>query len=300
MSDEQPPTTPPAPSRTAARGNIRRAVIYWAILTVVLELIFILLAPHLTAWQILPPAAGDRSDEINNVMWLFTFLSIPVFAMVVVFALYSTFAWGSRPQPRAHGPAMLVSPLFIRWWIIISVILVVLLYIYGLVFLAQVDAKPTGNVLQVHVNGEQWLWNYSYPQYGNVGGSELWLVINRPVTFTITSTDVQHSFWIPAFDIKQDAVPGETTSISVTPKQLGDYQVRCAELCGIYHAYMETPVHVVTQDVFNSKVSQLRPAAPPGASERSSGAPVAVLGPALAASPWRKSTGLAEGKDGQL
>lgn len=296
MSDAQPPTAAPATSREEARGNIRRAVLYWAILTIVLELVFVFAAPQLTEWQILPPAAGDRSDEINTVLWLFTFLSIPVFSMVVVFALYSAFTWGSRLQPRAHGPAMLVNPLFIRWWIIISVVLVLVLYVYGLIFLARVDAKPSGNVLQVHVNGEQWLWNYSYPQYGNVGGSELWLVVNRPVTFTITSTDVQHSFWIPAFDIKQDAVPGETTSINVTPKHLGDFQVRCAELCGIYHAYMETPVHVVPQSVFDTKIHQLRPAAPPGTSGN---LPSQVALADLTASSRRVTDDLAYGKDRQ-
>jgi cytochrome c oxidase subunit II len=292
MSDAQPPTTPPAPTVAEARGSIRRAVLYWAILTVVLELAFILLAPYLTAWQILPPAAGDRSDEINTVMWLFSVLSLPVFAMVVVFALYSASAWGSRARPRAQGPAMLVSSRFIGWWLAISVVLVVFLYVYGLAFLAQVDARPTSNVLRVSVNGEQWLWNYSYPQYGDVGGSELWLVVNRPTTFTITSSDVQHSFWIPAFDIKQDAVPGEPTSISVTPKQLGDYQVRCAELCGIYHSYMETPVHVVTQDVFDAQVAKLPPAAPPAASSL---VPIQLATSAQAVVPRRDTAGLAEG-----
>src|SRR5512146_3305973 len=132
MSDAQPPTTPPAPTVAEARGSIRRAVLYWAILTVVLELAFILLAPYLTAWQILPPAAGDRSDEINTVMWLFSVLSLPVFAMVVVFALYSASAWGSCARSRAQAPALLVSSRFSGWWLAISVVLVVFLYAYGL------------------------------------------------------------------------------------------------------------------------------------------------------------------------
>lgn len=276
MSDDQiPPQRPdatpepaPAPAPApAARdnpvGTIRRAVLYWAVLTVILELFFILVAPHFIEWQILPANASDRSGEINNVMWLFTVLGIPVFAMVVIFSLYSAFKWGSTRRPRAEGPAMLVSPRFIPVWMVISVVLVIFLYVYGLAFLTQVDAKPTGDVLQVHVTGEQWLWDYTYPQYGNVGASELYLVVNQPVTFTINSMDVQHSFWIPAFGIKEDAVPGEVTQISVTPKQLGTFQVRCAELCGLYHSYMETPVHVVTRDQFMNWVSAQQPGAAP-------------------------------------
>lgn len=292
--DQENAVRPPAPGRQAARGNIRRALLIWAVLTVVFELIFWLLSTQFITWQILPPGAGDRSDEINTVMWVFTFLSIPVFFMVVVFAYYSVGAWGARARPRLEGPAMLVNPRFITWWIAISLVLVIVLYVFGLAFLAQVDAKPTGSsVLQVNVTGEQWLWNYTYPQYGNIGGSELELVVNRPTTFSITSMDVQHSFWVPAFDIKQDAVPGETTNISVTPKVIGNYQVRCAELCGIYHSYMETPVHVVSQTDFDAWMAKQQPAAAPTAA--SSFVPIQHATSAFLREPDRLAAGLARG-----
>jgi cytochrome c oxidase subunit 2 len=237
--------------------HLRNAVIIWVVATVLLELIFVvLLAPRLIDWGVLPQGASDRSGDINNVLGIFTVLSIPVFLLVVVFALYTTFAHGSRVRPRVEGPAVIVNPRLQAIWVIISIVLVVFLYVYGLAFLSSVSASPSGNVLQVNVTGEQWLWDYSYPQYGNISSSQLYLPVGRPVTFTINSIDVQHSFWIPAFAIKQDAVPGETTHISVTPQKLGDYVVRCAELCGIYHAYMETPVHVVNTDQFNAWVAQ--------------------------------------------
>jgi cytochrome c oxidase subunit II len=238
--------------------NIQRAVIIWAVASVLGELIFYLLAPHLIDWHVLPAGASDRSDEINNVLGLFTIASIPVFMLVVVFAIYSVISYGSRVRPQVEGPAVVVNPRLQGIWIIASVVLVAFLYVYGLAFLNQVNAQPTGNVLHVSVTGEQWLWDYTYtdPQYGGIYGTTLELPVNVPVIFTIQSIDVQHSFWIPAFGIKQDAVPGETTSISATPKVIGDYVVRCAELCGIYHAYMETPVHVVSQSDFDSWVRQ--------------------------------------------
>ena len=80
--------------------------------------------------------------------------------------------------------------------------------------------------------------------------------MNQPVVFKIQSIDVQHSFWIPAFGIKEDAVPGQTTSVSATPSQMGTYVVRCAELCGLYHAYMETPVYVVSSSDFQAWLNQ--------------------------------------------
>src|SRR5579884_304188 len=200
--------TPPVRVR-----NIRRAVTIWAVVTALMLIVFFLISPHFIEWGILPQGASDRSGEINNVLWIFTLLSIPVFAFVVVFALYSIRAWGSRVRPQLDAPAVLVNPRFQGIWLVVSLLLVVFLYIYGLAFLNQVDAQPGGDVLQVNVTGEQWLWDYSYPQYGNVASSQLYLVVNRPVTFTITSVDVQHSFWIPSFGIKEDAVPGEVTHI---------------------------------------------------------------------------------------
>lgn len=250
------PTPPTSGVPRVSVRHLRRAVTIYIVVTVALVGLFMLGAPHFVEWGILPPSASDRSGEINTVMWLFTLLSIPVFTMVVVFSFYGVFAFGSRARPRFDMPAVTISPRLPAIWLVASIVLVAFLYVYGLEFLGQVNAKPGADALQVNVTGEQWLWNYSYPQYGDIYGTTLELPVNRPVTFTIDSIDVQHSFWIPAFGIKQDAVPGQTTHVSVTPKVIGDYVVRCAELCGLYHAYMETPVHVVSAEDFDRWVSQ--------------------------------------------
>lgn len=256
-------------------GHIRRAAIIWAAATVVMLLVYLIIAPQLESWGVLPPVASERVGEINQVLWLFTVLSIPVFAMVVVFAGYSIFTWRVRGRPDRDGTANRGNRGVQVVWTGVSIVLAAFLFGYGLYFLGEVDAAPAGNVLHVNVTGEQWLWDYSYPDYGNVSSTTLELPVNRPVEFTINSIDVQHSFWIPSLGIKEDAVPGETNHISVTPTVIGDYVVRCAELCGVYHAYMNTPVHVVSQDAFKAWVAQqpaiptatpassLRPVAPP-------------------------------------
>lgn len=238
--------------------HIRRAFIIWLVATVVGLLVFLVIAPQLESWGVLPTVASERVGEIDQVLWLFTVLSIPVFTLVVVFAGYSVFAFRTRSRPANDGPIMRGNQRIQFTWVGVSIVLVAFLFGYGLYFLDQVSAAPAGDVLQVHVTGEQWLWDYTYtqPQYHGLSSTTLELPVNVPVVFTITSIDVQHSFWIPAFGIKQDAVPGETTSISVTPNKVGTYVVRCAELCGLYHAYMETPVHVVSSTDFQTWVSQ--------------------------------------------
>ena len=74
---------------------------------------------------------------------------------------------------------------------------------------------------------------------------QLYLPVNRPVVFHVTSDDVIHSFWVVQMGIKVDANPGEVTTTSTTPNKLGMFDVRCAELCGLLHADMETSAHVV-------------------------------------------------------
>ena len=252
-------------NENAGRTNhLTRALVIWVITTAIGLGLLLVFGPQFVSWKVLPPIASARASDIDQVLGLFTFLSIPVFTLVVVFAFYSAIVWGSRNRPPAAGPTRLVTPKLQPIWMISSVVLVIFLYVYGLHFLSAVDAAPTGDVLQVTVTGEQWLWNYTYPQYGNIQGTTLVLPVNRPVEFTVVSIDVQHSFWIPAMGIKEDAVPGETNHISVTPTAIGTYIVRCAELCGLYHAYMETPVKVVSEADFQAWVQQqpTPPAAP--------------------------------------
>lgn len=251
------------------------ATIIFIVLAVVGLAIAFIIGPNFVNWGILPPIGSTRDQDINQVLAIFSWLSIPVFALVVAFAGYSAFAFRQRGRPQTDGPRMTGSLPVQVTWLVISLVLVTFLFVYGLYFLNQVDAAPGSGALQVTVTGEQWLWDYAYPQYNAATSSELYLPVGREVNFTIQSIDVQHSFWIPSLGIKEDAVPGETNHISVTPTVIGDYVVRCAELCGVYHAYMNTPVHVVSQDAFKAWVAQqpaiptatpassLRPVAPP-------------------------------------
>jgi cytochrome c oxidase subunit 2 len=294
VSPPTPPTPPGPPARAAtpaSTNHIARAAIIWAVCTAIAIVVFLLVAPHVVEWGILPAAASNRSDEINTVMWIFTLLSIPVFFMVVVFGGYAAFAFNRR-RGRAGG-TFLPSRRLPVVWIIISFVLVTFLYVYGLSFLNQVNAQEGNNPLVVNVTGEQWLWNFSYPQYGNAQSTALELPVNRPVIFHIQSVDVQHSFWIPAFGIKQDAVPGETTTISATPETIGTYVVRCAELCGLYHAYMETPVYVVSAGDFDTWVhAQVTPV--PTSSSSSFIQPNVLPAEAANRASWRTSS-VAEG-----
>ena len=115
---------------------------------------------------------------------------------------------------------------------------------------ARTDAKP----LTINVIGQQWLWNFQYPEDGGITSNDLVLPKDRPVIFNVTSTDVIHSFWIPEMGIKIDANPRVTTTTLTTPDTLGVFNVRCAELCGLNHSYMETSGRVVAPADFDQWV----------------------------------------------
>jgi cytochrome c oxidase subunit 2 len=101
--------------------------------------------------------------------------------------------------------------------------------------------------MEINVTGQQWLWSYDYTDGSGVRSDVLYLPVNKPVVFHVTSVDVKHSFWIVQMGIKIDANPGYITETAVTPNKIGIFDVRCAELCGLLHAYMQNKVHVVSQ-----------------------------------------------------
>jgi cytochrome c oxidase subunit 2 len=106
----------------------------------------------------------------------------------------------------------------------------------------------------VNVIGSQWSWRFEYPELG-IQTNELRLPVNRQALLRLSSMDVIHSFWVPEFRVKQDALPGGKEFIRelrVTPSQVGNYTLRCAELCGLNHTTMESPVIVMAAADFDA------------------------------------------------
>jgi cytochrome c oxidase subunit 2 len=142
-------------------------------------------------------------------------------------------------------------------WVAIPFLLVTGLAIYAWVTLTDIEAKKPDE-LHVRVVGQQFAWTFEYPSQHVTSQGELVLPKDRPVKFDIKSRDVIHSFWVPQFRLKSDAVPGLTTHIRVTPNRVGRYQVVCAELCGFGHSTMRARVRVVPENEFGTWVTSKR------------------------------------------
>ena len=130
---------------------------------------------------------------------------------------------------------------------------------------------------RIGVTGQQFEWSFSYPGYKDAQGQTivtpvLYMELNKPVVFEIHAVDVIHTFWVPAFRIQEDAVPGITTSFRATPDRLGTFAVVCNQLCGYGHSTMRTTLHIVTRSQFSTFLAEHGYAGPaPTASAASAG-----------------------------
>ncbi len=113
-------------------------------------------------------------------------------------------------------------------------------------------AKPSGPVLPVQVIGQQWEFTFRYPTYGGVETAQLVLPVDREIEFHVTSLDAIHSFWAYELGVKADANPGVDNVAFVKATKTGDFQIRCAELCGLWHGYMFDTGQVVDAAQFDS------------------------------------------------
>ncbi|MFM8240152.1 MAG: cytochrome c oxidase subunit II [Actinomycetota bacterium] len=263
---EAPTNRPPAMHRLRDWLQ-RRYVRHILIITVVigfglLPLCWLLLA----AMNQSGGPASTVMEDIQQTIFVFTLVSIPITAFVFAVLVYSLFGWkgktGETP-PNNDNPAIRNNVVAVITWTLSSSLLAAFLVAWGLIELANITAdsygtQPTTGQLRaadeviVNVTGQQWVWTFEYPQYDKVTTDVLYLPKDRPVLFNVTSVDVLHNFWAVELGVKVDANPGAITQTGVTPNKLGIFNVRCAELCGLHHAYMETQIRVLTPEEFDA------------------------------------------------
>jgi cytochrome c oxidase subunit 2 len=206
---------------------------------------------------IVPWFPTDASRQAANVRTLYDVLliaSVPIFVIVETVVLYSVWKFRMRPGDEEldgapiHGNTRLES-----LWTALPAALIIGLCTYAYTVLRSNEATKSGE-LTVNVTERQFAFEFSYPRGGGkqVVSSILYLPANRPVVFKLRSLDVVHSFFVPEFSEKLDAVPGITTTLRVTPTRVGHYPVECTELCGAGHAFMRSTAVVESGKKFNS------------------------------------------------
>ena len=226
---------------------------HYVIMAVLVVVVAILTYLGLDALGLMPVAAAAQAGPID---WLFDLQVKAIsffFALIIVPMGYSLVVFRRRKGETGDGDHIEGNSTLEVVWTFIPLVLVVVLGYIGadnLARIRQVDPQA----VEIKVVGFQWSWRFEYPQ-GFVSNT-LYLPVDKQVVLKMESSDVLHSFWVPEFRVKQDLVPGRVEEYRITPTLLGDYKVRCAEICGTSHSYMESPIKVVSQADYDSWVNE--------------------------------------------
>ncbi len=201
-----------------------------------------------------PTQASVESRKIDTLYDVLLIFSVPMFWLVATTVLFSVWRWRMRPgEEELDGPPIHGNTRLEVVWTAFPAVMMVGLCTYAFVTLHSIE--KTHRHMTVEVMAQQFAFRYTYPD--GPGGkpfstNDLYVPTGEQVEFKVHAKDVLHDFWVPAFRLKTDAVPGITTAIKVTPSRVGTYAVVCAELCGLGHALMRSTVHVVPPEQFKT------------------------------------------------
>lgn len=205
---------------------------------------------------LLPTSAAVQADTVDRLFYVHFFMIALLFSLIGGFLIYSIVVFRAKPGDQSAGAFFKGNSRLEVFWTIIPLITVITFSFFGARNLAE-TRRVDPEALVVKVTASQWAWQFDYPEYG-IKARELYLPVNEQVLLRLTSRDVIHSFWVPEFRVKQDALPGENLvkELRITPTKIGKYTVLCAELCGGAHADMVAPVVVVSEADFQAWVTQ--------------------------------------------
>jgi cytochrome c oxidase subunit 2 len=204
----------------------------------------------------LPQQSSTAAHPVDTLYEVLAVASCYIFALVVSILLVSVINFRRRHNDLSDGEPIHGNSTLEAVWTAIPALLMVATAIYSGLVLADIE-QTKANTQEVKITGQQFAWTFDY-QAQKFKAGELHLVKGTPYHFKLHSKDVIHSFWVPQFRMKKDAVPGLTTDIRVTPTRFGKYTLICTELCGLGHATMRAPIVVEDQAAFDKWAAQAK------------------------------------------
>ncbi len=253
-----------ASSQPAREPNhARRFGTIWIVSSLIATpLVVLLLGPILPPGKASEQAAGQATD--NTVL---LGMATPVLLLVVIYLIYAIVYFRQPKGAALEGPAIRGDARLQTAWLVITSTLVLSLAAYGSWRLLEDNGagsgsgpapltRPGNTSLPVQVIGQQWAFTYRWPTYGGVETPHLVLPVNQQVELNVTSLDVIHSFWAIQLGVKADANPQVNNIAFVKPTKLQTFEIRCAELCGIWHGEMFDQGRVVTHAEFETWIHE--------------------------------------------
>lgn len=196
----------------------------------------------------MPPAATDIAERVNS---LYGFLLWASFiSCVLVIGGFIYFAFKYKRRSENDKTAYISHNNFLEFlWSFVPFLIFMAVFVWGWAIYSQMRTFPE-DALEVHVQAQKWSWSFEYKN-GRKSSGELLIPVNTPIKLVMTSSDVLHSFYVPAFRAKQDVVPGRYTALWFQPKYKGEYQIFCTEYCGEQHSGMLAKLKVVSREEFD-------------------------------------------------
>lgn len=206
-------------------------------------------------------ALVDTRHEYDHLFAIYVPIAIGVFIVIVLALGFAVVRYRGRAPARAARWSE-NNPLEGAYAVLLTLVAALLLY---LTFTAEHQVDTVANqqhpAVTINVTGAKWEWQFSYPAYGfsvrsgTVGRQQLVVPVGEAIRFNLRTLDVIHAFWIPEVRYKHDLIPGSTQVVTLSFDQLGRWWGQCAEFCGLRHADMVFPVHVVTAARFRAWAS---------------------------------------------
>jgi len=209
------------------------------------------------------PALLTTTEAVDTAFYV-------IFAISALMLLGITVAmvWFSWRYNRKRQPTPLSQKDHNLWleiiWTIIPTLLVMLMFWYGWEGYLSLRRIPD-NAMPVQAQARMWSWLFSYEN--GATADKLYVPVDRPVKVKLSSVDVLHSFYVPAFRVKRDMVPGMHTYVWFVADKPGSYDLFCAEYCGVGHSAMITTVEALPQEEFDAWLSKAQPQAAPQGDE---------------------------------
>jgi cytochrome c oxidase subunit 2 len=192
-------------------------------------------------------SAGQTDTLFYFILYVSAFFFVLVVGLTILFAIkYRRRAEGQRTLPLEGNRRLEVA------WSVVPALFFVVIFVWGFRDYIGLSVPPA-NALDVRVTAQKWVWSFDYPQDG-ISSSELVVPVGSPVRLTMSSMDVIHSFFVPAFRVKRDVLPNRYTVLWFEPTEIGTYDVLCTEYCGTGHSTMHALVKVVSETDYRAWV----------------------------------------------
>ena len=203
----------------------------------------------------LPDQASKQREDFDLVFWITTGICVGIFAIVAAVTIYAVWKFRAQPDDDSDGLPIHGHTGLEIVWTAVPAVLVTFIAIMSAIVLARAESASADD-MRVRVTAQQFAWLFEYPN--GVTSGTLRLPVDETVVLDMTARDVIHSFFVPEFGQKRDAVPGIRTELVITPTKVGEYPVECTELCGLGHAVMRTQAVVMQPQAFRQWLRETR------------------------------------------